>query len=132
MKGWFSCGDWHCCRHRNGHAGARLVGGGWLGVGRLLAGLVQFSKPWEAKRRPRLPVMEGTAGVWTLALPEALGGAACALAQGLQFGERNLRVDPAAQAAVGGCDDVLAAYDFGKADNAVCHQVGVFHHVGGV
>src|SRR6516162_8338069 len=64
--------------------------------------------------------------------PELTGGQFGALGEGVQLRPRDLRVDAAAEAAVGGGDDIVPADRFGVPGNAVGDELGVLDDVGGV
>src|SRR5205823_8741999 len=55
-----------------------------------------------------------------------------AVAQGAQLGPGDLRMDAAAQAAVGAGDDVFSADEFSERDDAIGYQFRVLDEVGGV
>jgi hypothetical protein len=64
--------------------------------------------------------------------PQLLARDRRAVAQGAQLGPGDLRMDAAAQAAVGAGDDVFSADDFSERDDAISYQFRVLDEVGGV
>src|SRR5882724_6425096 len=66
------------------------------------------------------------------ATPEPAGRQARAFGQCLELGPDELAVQPAAEAAVGAGDDILAADQVGKAQNALRDQLRMFDDVGGM
>jgi len=64
--------------------------------------------------------------------PQLLARDRRAVAQGAQPGPGDLRMDAAAQAAVGAGDDVFLADDFSERDEAIGYQFRVLDEVGGV
>ena len=64
--------------------------------------------------------------------PELLRGEAGAFGEAAQFGPGEVGMDPAAEAAIGAGDDVLAADDLGIAQDAVGDELRVLDEVGGV
>src|SRR5699024_490597 len=65
-------------------------------------------------------------------LVQALGRDFCTLDQRVQLGPRNLVVQTAAQTTVGGGYDLVWANNRREVGNAVCNQLWVLNHVGGV
>src|SRR5580692_12421701 len=61
-----------------------------------------------------------------------LRGEAGAFGEAAQFGPGEVGMDPAAEAAIGDGDDVLAAADLGIAQDAVGDELRVLDEVGGV
>ena len=55
-----------------------------------------------------------------------------AVAQSAELGPGDLRMDAAAQAAVGAGDDVFSAGEFGERENAIGYQFRVLDEIGGV
>src|ERR1700724_2806120 len=64
--------------------------------------------------------------------PQLLRGEAAAFGEAAQFGPGEVGMDPAAEAAIGAGDDVLAADDLGIAQDAVGDELRVLDQVGGV
>ena len=64
--------------------------------------------------------------------PKLLRGEAGAFGEAAQFGPGEVGMDPAAEAAIGAGDDVLAADDLGIAQDAVGDELRVLDEVGGV
>ena len=54
--------------------------------------------------------------------PQLLARDRRAVAQGAQLGPGDLRMDAAAETAVGAGDDVFSAADVGEGENAICHE----------
>ena len=63
--------------------------------------------------------------------PELLRGEAGAFGEAAQFGPGEVGMDPAAEAAIGAGDDVLAADDLGIAQDAIGDELRVLDEVGG-
>src|SRR5712672_2879333 len=64
--------------------------------------------------------------------PKLLRGEAGAFGEAAQFGPGEVGMDPAAEAAIGAGDDVLAADDLGIAQDAVGDELRVLDEVGSV
>src|ERR1700719_3835674 len=64
--------------------------------------------------------------------PELLRGEAGAFGEAAQFGPGEVGMDPAAEAAIGAGDDILAADHLGIAQDAIGDEVRVVDEVGGV
>src|ERR1700751_4512680 len=64
--------------------------------------------------------------------PKLLRGEAGAFGKAAQFGPGEVGMDPAAEAAIGAGDDVLAADDLGVAQDAVGDQLRVLDEVRGM
>jgi hypothetical protein len=62
--------------------------------------------------------------------PQLLARDRRAFAQGAQLGPGDLRMDAAAQAAVGAGDDVFLADDFSERDDAIGYQFRVLDEIG--
>src|SRR5437762_406957 len=68
----------------------------------------------------------------SITAPQLVAGEGGALRQRFELGPGNLRVDAAAETAIGRGDDPLAADDLGKAQNAVGDQLGMLDDIGRV